>query len=96
LNRSEILLILEKFKRENANKYGIDSLGLFGSFAKDQENDNSDVDIIIDISEPDLFKLVHIKDDLENLLQKSIDIVRNRIKMNPYLKKHIDKNVNYV
>ncbi len=92
----EILEILKTYKNENAKKNGITSIGLFGSFSKDEGKESSDVDIIIEISEPDIYKLVHIKDDLENLLQKTVDIVRNREKMNPYLKKHIVRDAIYV
>lgn len=96
MTRLEILEILKKYKNENSKKYGINSIGLFGSFSKDEGKESSDVDIIIEISEPDIYKLVHIKDDLENLLQKTVDIVRNREKMNPYLKKHIVRDAIYV
>ena len=96
MTRSEILEILKKYKDENAEKYGIKNLGLFGSYSKDEGREESDIDIVIETSEPDLFKLVHIKDELEKLLHKTIDIVRNRDKMNPYLKKHIEKDAIYV
>lgn len=96
MTRSEILEILNKYKNENAEKYGINKIGLFGSFSKDNERDESDIDIIIETTEPDLFKLVHIKEELEKLFNKTIDIVRKREKMNPYLKKHIEKNAIYV
>ncbi len=96
MTRSEILVILKRYKNENAEKYGINNIGLFGSFAKDNERDESDIDIIIETTEPDLFKLVHIKDELENLFNKTIDIVRKRKDMNPYLKKHIEKDAIYV
>ena len=96
MTRSEILEILKKYKNENSEKYGINNIGLFGSYSKDDENDESDIDIIIETTEPDLFKLVHIKDELEKLFHKNIDIVRKREKMNPYLKKHIEKDAIYV
>ena len=96
MTRSEILEILKEYKNANAKKYGINNLGLFGSYSKKEEKDESDIDIIIETKEADLFKLVHIKDELEQLLHKTIDIVRKREKMNPYLKKHIDKDVIYV
>jgi len=96
MTRSEILKILKKYKNENAEKYGINNIGLFGSYSKDEGRHESDIDIIIETTEPDLFKLVHIKDELEKLLHKKIDIVRNREKMNPYLKKHIEKDAIYV
>jgi predicted nucleotidyltransferase len=96
VTRSEILKILKKYKDENAEKYNLLAIGLFGSFSLDQGHEDSDVDIIIETSDPDLFKRVHIKDDLENLLNKTVDVVRNREQMNPYLKKHIEKNTIYV
>lgn len=96
MTRSEILVILKRYKNENAEKYGINNIGLFGSFAKDKESSESDIDIIIETTEPDLFKLVHIKDELEKLFNKTIDIVRKREDMNPYLKKHIEKDAIYV
>ena len=96
MTRSQILKILKKYKREKANKYGINNLGIFGSFSRDEGKDDSDVDVIIELAVPDLFKLVHIKYELEDLLHKNVDIVRNREKMNPYLKKRIEKDAVYV
>lgn len=96
MTRSEILDILKKYKKENSQKYGINNIGIFGSYSKDEGRDESDIDIVIETTEPDLYKIVHIKYDLEQLLHKNVDIVRNREKMNPYLKKHIEKNAIYV
>lgn len=96
MTRLEIIEILRKFKNENAEKYGINTLGLFGSYSKGEGKDVSDVDIVIDTNEPDIFKLVHIKEELEELLSKSVDIVRIRKRMNPYLKKYIEKDAVYV
>jgi predicted nucleotidyltransferase len=96
MNRSNILKILKRYKKENAEKYGILTLGLFGTFSRGDGGNQSDVDIVIEISEPDIYKLVYIKDDLKNLLQRDVDIVRYRERMNPYLKKQIDKNAVYV
>jgi predicted nucleotidyltransferase len=96
VTRSEILEILKKYKIENAEKYGISNIGLFGSYSKDKGHDKSDIDIIVETEEPDLFTLGHIKDELEKLLHTTVDIVRKREKMNPYLKKHIEKDAIYV
>ncbi|NOX17500.1 MAG: nucleotidyltransferase [Chlorobi bacterium] len=96
MTRSEVLEILRKYKEENSIKYKIKSIGLFGSFAKGKENVQSDVDIVVEVIEPDLYLLVHIKDELEKMLNATVDIVRNREKMNPYLKKRIEKDAIYV
>jgi len=96
VNRDEILDILKNYKNNNVKKYGIVELGLFGSVVRNQASSDSDVDICIKTKIPDMFALVHIKDELQKLLSSSIDIVRIRDKMNPYLKNRIDKEAIYV
>jgi len=96
MTRSEIIAILKQYKKENSEKYGINHIGIFGSYSRDTATGDSDIDIVIETQEPDLYKLVHIKEELEKLFNKSVDIVRNREKMNPYLKKRIEKDALYV
>ena len=96
INRDEILDILKNYKNKNFNKYDILELGLFGSVARNQASLDSDVDICIKTKTPDMFALVHIKDELQKLLSNSIDIVRIRKRMNPYLKRRIDNEAIYV
>ncbi|MEA3369937.1 MAG: nucleotidyltransferase domain-containing protein [Campylobacterota bacterium] len=96
INRDEILNILRNYKKNNINKYDIVELGLFGSVARNQASTNSDIDICIKTKTPDMFVLVHIKDELQKLLSNSIDLVRIRDKMNPYLKRRIDNETIYV
>ena len=95
-DRDEILSLLKNYKKNNLNKYDIVELGLFGSVARNQASLNSDVDICIRTKTPDMFVLVHIKDELQKLLSNSIDIVRIRDRMNPYLKRRIDNEAIYV
>jgi uncharacterized protein len=96
MTRTDILKILEKYKIENAEKYGINNLGIFGSFSRDEGKGESDIDIVIETREPDLLKIVHIKEELEGLLNKPVDIIRKRERMNPYLKKRIERDAVYV
>jgi predicted nucleotidyltransferase len=96
MNRDYILSLLAQYKKNNHDKYGIESIGIFGSVARDEATQSSDVDICIQTKTPDMFMLVHIKEELQNLFHKSVDIVRLRERMNPYLKKRIDKEAIYV
>jgi predicted nucleotidyltransferase len=96
MNRKEILALLREYKRMNAEKYGIIELGVFGSVARDEAVNDSDVDICIKTMTPDAFMLVHIKEDIENILQKHVDILRVRDTMNPYLKSRIISEAVYV
>ena len=96
MNRDEILDILRRYKKNHARKYGIIELGIFGSTARGEAGAESDVDICIKTDIPNPFFLVHIKEDIEGLIQKHVDIVRVRDKMNPYLREKIEKEGRYV
>lgn len=96
MSQEDILSVLRNYKKDFAGKYGIIELGVFGSVARNEATAQSDVDICIKIQSPDAFKLVHIKDDIEKLIQKRVDIVRVREKMNPYLKIRLEKEALYV
>ena len=96
MTTSEIFQILKQYKTENSEKYGINNIGIFGSYSQGRAAENSDIDVVVDIEYPDLYTLVHIKAELEELFNKSVDIVRNRENMNPYLKKRIERDAQYV
>lgn len=96
MNRSEIIERLRKYKNENQNRYRFIKIGIFGSVAKGSSNVKSDIDIIIEQIEPDLFLLGCIKTDLEKEFGKKIDIVRFREGMNPFLKNRIEREAIYV
>jgi len=96
MSRIEILLQLRQFKEKNATKYGILLMGIFGSVARDEAMESSDVDIVVKTELPDPFIIVHLKEDLESQLHQRVDIVRLRNTMNPSLKKRIETDAVYV
>ncbi len=96
MGKKDIIRILRKYKKEFASQYNIITIGIFGSVARDDLGDESDVDIVVNISEPDFFILAGIKDDLEERLNISVDIVSYRDSMNPLLKRRIDNEAVYV
>ena len=96
MTKNIAIQLLETFKNNNKDKYGIEAIGLFGSVARDEAKSTSDIDVCIKTKNADLFALVHIKEDLEELMSSHIDIVRIRDKMNPFLKNRIEKEAIYV
>jgi len=64
--------------------------------APNEAGNESGVDICIKTMTPDAFMLVHIKEDIENILKKHVDILRGRNTMNPYLKSRLSKEAVYV
>ncbi|MEX2345447.1 MAG: nucleotidyltransferase domain-containing protein [Balneolaceae bacterium] len=96
MNREEILAYLSKKKPEFEEKYGVKKIGLFGSYAEGKNNEQSDIDIVVELIQPDLLILIGIKQHIQEKLGKKVDIVRYRDRMNHTLKKRIDKDALYV
>lgn len=86
---SEYLSILRTYMAENARKYGIMRMGIFGSVARGEQTADSDVDICVEMQSPNMFSLVHIKEELQRLFGCAVDIVRLREDMDGTLKQCI-------
>jgi len=96
MSTDEILTALRHYKQSHQKEYGIKSLGVFGSVSKGQFDDNTDIDIFVELERPDMFLLADIKQDIEQDLRMPVDIVRLREKMNPLLKRRIYQDGIYV
>ena len=93
----EIFLnLLRKHKYEYADKYGITRMGIFGSAARNERTENSDVDICIEAPSMGLFSLSGLYISLEELLGVPVDVVRMHKNMNQRFKQRIEKEVIYV
>ena len=86
---AEILDLLRMFKAQSASKYGLKRIGIFGSVARGEQTDQSDVDICYESEPPSLRTLEHIQSELEELLGCSVDLIRIRERMNSRLKQRI-------
>lgn len=96
MTKQEILEQLKKYKEQNSLKYGIKKMGVFGSVSRGLEKPDSDIDIFIQTETPNPFMIVTIKEELETIFNKHVDIVRFREKMNLFLKEHINREGIYV
>jgi len=96
MTKNEILEYLSNQKENFNSKYQISNVILFGSYAKEKNRKDSDIDIAIDTKLSDYFLLYDLKEDLENRFRTKVDLVRMRDKMNPFLKKRILKEGIYV
>ena len=96
MKKEDIILSLRRFKNMNGQKYHIRRIGIFGSAVRDSMHDQSDIDVVVELGKQDLFDLIGIKLDLEEQLNKPVDIVSYRNKMNEFLRRRIDKEAIYV
>lgn len=96
MNTSDVIDILRKFKADFADKYGITTLGLFGSFARKQQKETSDLDVVVTLKEADFFTLVAIQEELEKLTNYKVDVVNFRDSLRESFKANILKDAIFV
>lgn len=90
--REEYLNDIKQFKKEFANKFGILSIGIFGSVARNEHQSESDLDVFVELQEPDFFIMSDIKERLEQICNCKIDLLRLRKNLRPLLLKRIEQD----
>ena len=92
--RKEIEETLKKYKPLLREKFKVKEIGIFGSYARGEESDQSDVDLLVAFDETIGWEFIDLKDFLEGILDKPVDLVTvNALK--PQLKGEILKEVFY-
>lgn len=92
----EYLQLLKEYKQTRGILYGISRIGIFGSVARGEQTEGSDVDVCVDLAVPNIFSLVHIKEELRQLFGCEVDVVRIRQNMDALLKRDIMEEGIYV
>ena len=95
MTRQDILQVLLEHKEYMQMKMGVKRIGLFGSYAREEANEGSDVDILVELQSPDFEKLMALQAFLENSLDKSIDLLRVGPHLRPAFLADIEKEVLY-
>lgn len=78
------------------HEFGIKSIGIFGSVARQENREDSDLDIVVDIDNPTLSTMYTLKTVLTEMFHCEIDLVRFRSSLPPFLKQNIEKEAIYV
>lgn len=95
LDRDYILSLLKVYYIYNKEKYGIERIGLFGSFARNEACTDSDVDILISLKQPNLFSYAIISQQLEKVLGRHVDLISEKSILKDSFKNRIQKEVIY-
>jgi predicted nucleotidyltransferase len=93
---NEYFHLLQDYKRKHAAEYGIERMGIFGSVARGEQTEDSDVDIYIEAPKMSLFGLAGLHIALENYLKTPVDITCKHDNMNAFFKQRIEKELIYV
>ena len=92
MTKDECIKLLKKSMNILKDKYGITSLSLFGSTARGEQKEGSDIDLFVDTETANPFLLMDAKDFLEQLVGRSVDIIRNHKNLNPRLRSRIERD----
>ena len=92
---STILSLILKNKPGLQKKYPIKSLGVFGSFARGDNTENSDVDILVEFEKPIGIEFIDLANELESILHQKVDLI-SRAGIKPKYFKAIEKDLHYV
>ena len=96
MGKQEIIKIIQNSKPEMESHYGVQRLGLFGSYVREKQRKNSDIDILVTFNRDiDLFEFLDLREYLEGKLHGKVDLVMESA-LKPAIGKHILSEVEYV
>lgn len=91
----EIKNALNIHKQRLFHEYPIKNMAIFGSYSRQEQNDSSDLDILVEFSDKIGIRFVDLADDLENIVGFKVDLVSKKGIKEKYLKS-IDADLIYV
>ncbi|MCM3127547.1 nucleotidyltransferase family protein [Paenibacillus provencensis] len=92
--REEVKRILKEQKEFLNREYHVSKIGVFGSYARDEHSESSDIDILVEFTRPVGFEFIELKDYLETIFNKSVDLVTVKA-LKPYMKDEILSEVQF-
>lgn len=95
VNKEHITKALKDNKLDLSARYHLKSIGIFGSFTREDFRDDSDIDILIDYDQPIGIEFIDLAEELEKILNRKVDLVsKNGVK--PKYFDEIKKDLIYV
>jgi hypothetical protein len=95
LTDQEILDLLQKEKAFLKREFGVLSIGLFGSYVKGTQGPESDVDLLVELTEPRFDFLAGLQIYLESKIGKPVELVRKRPGLSERFLKRIETQIQY-
>ena len=90
MKRDQVIVILKQYEQPLKN-FGVKSLSIFGSVARDEAHPESDIDILVEFSEPPTFdRYMDLKFYLEDRLGQSVDLVSQKM-LKPQIRQAVEK-----
>ncbi len=92
----DIEIVIQKHKKELEEKFGLRKIGIFGSYVRGDQVQDSDIDILVAIERPMGFiKFIKLENHLSQILGTKVDLVTKKA-LKPYIGRRILQEVHYV
>ena len=96
MSRNEVISLLQKHKPALAERFGVTSLALFGSFARDEATDESDLDILVTFDGPATSRSYFgVQFYIEDLTGRRVDLVTDKA-LRPELRPSVERGCMHV
>jgi predicted nucleotidyltransferase len=93
-NKDQIITFLKQNKKQIQDRYKVNKIALFGSFARDEATENSDIDILVDMT-PSFDNFFDLKYFLEDEFKTTVDLGKEK-NMRLFIKNKIQEDLIYV
>jgi predicted nucleotidyltransferase len=87
-----VIDILKLHEEEIKKRFGVRRIGLFGSFARGEQKETSDVDILVEFEEPTFDNFMNLAFFLEDLFSRRVELVTPD-SLSPYIAPYVEKEV---
>lgn len=96
MNRSQVLALLGDHRNEIKRRFAVKRLSVFGSAARDEMHEGSDVDVLVEFDGPATFDgYMDLKSYLEGVLGTAVDLVTEK-GLKPRARRHVEKDLIHV
>ena len=95
LSLEDILNLLKSEYEFLRKEFGVNNIGLFGSYVKGKQRADSDIDLLVDLQEPKYDSIAGLQIYLENKLGKPVDLVRKHKRLRERFLKRVENEIHY-
>ena len=88
----DVIETLRRHGKEIRERFSVRRIGVFGSYARGEEREGSDVDILVEFDKPTFDNFMDLSIYLENLLGREVDLVTPN-SLSPYIRPMVEKEV---
>jgi hypothetical protein len=88
----DVIETLKKYRKKIKKEYSVEKIGIFGSYAKGNQTESSDIDVLVEFKHATYDNLIELAFYLEDLYGKKVDLITVK-GLSPYILPTVEKEV---